>query len=136
MKSNYKRFVHYYVSLAERRPHLLLMLFFVLAAASLFVAATQIRIDTDLAALLPEDTESVRALEMSESRIGAIDYFTIAIESKAGNTQAIADLQDRLKERIESDWQDAAWVQIDRDTTFFREHALYYLDRKDLLELK
>ncbi len=136
MRSNYKRFVHYYISLSEKRPVLLLLIYIALAMAGIAVAASQISIETDLAALLPENADSVRALEMSEDRVGSIDYFTIAIESKTGNIEAIVALQDQLKDRIQKEWKDASWVQVDRDTKFFRKHALYYLAQKDLLDLK
>lgn len=135
MKTHYQRFIRSYIALSERRPLTLLAVFLIVALVGLILAADRIHVETDLAALLPEGTDSVLALEMSESRIGSIDYFTIAIESPQPNKVAIAALQDRLKERIETEWEDAVWVQIARDTSFFRKHALYYLDRKDLLEL-
>jgi len=136
MKNSYKYFVSYYISLANKHPFILLLAYLIIAIIGFQVAISNIKIDTDLASLLPEDTDSVRALELSEDRIGAIDYFTIAIESKTGNRAAIIKLQDQLKERIEAEWPEATWVQIDRNTEFFRKHALYYLHKKDLLELK
>ncbi len=135
MTHYYKRFVQSYISLAEKRPAMLLVVYLIIAVIGLVLATQKLSIETDLAALLPEGTDSVRALEISEDRIGAIDFFTIAIESKSGDVAAIAKMQDILKSRIEAEWEDADWVQIGRNTEFFRKHALYYLEKKELVNL-
>ncbi len=131
----WQRFVIRYVRISQRHPYVLLAIFFAFALVGIRLAATGIAVETDLAALLPENTPSVRALEMSETRIGSIDFFTIAMQSQAGNTDAIVKVQDLLKARIEAEWKDAQWVQVERDTTFFKEHALYYLKTADLEDL-
>ena len=136
MKHVYKRFVDAYINLARRHPVVILAVFLAAGAIGLYVAASKIQIETDLGALLPEGTDSVRALEMSESRIGAIDYFTIAIESKSKDVQAIARVQDALEDHIRKEWKDATWVQTRRETDFFRKHALYYLEDQELKNLR
>ncbi len=132
---HWRGFVLRYVEFARRHPYQMLAIFLAFSVVGIWLAATGITVETDLAALLPENTPSVKALEMSETRIGSIDFFTIALESKAGDTEAIVTMQDRLKARIEAEWKDAQWVQVERDTTFFKEHALYYLKTKDLEDL-
>ncbi len=125
-----------YVAVSFRRPGLLLAGFLILAVLGAWLASSTLRVETNLEALLPEGTASVAALRESKERIGSTDFFSIAIKCETSNPKAIAELQDKLKTRIEKEWEDAEWVQIDRDTTFFREHALYYLPEEKLEELK
>ncbi len=135
MKALWSRFAAAYIGLCFRRPAAVLAVILAVAAACATFAALRIRVVTDLAALLPEGTPSVEALEMSKRRVGSTDYFTIAIHSDSNDARAIARVQDLLSERIEQEWDDADWVQVARDTDFFREHALYYLPEEDLEEI-
>ncbi len=135
-KKSWSHLVDRYVLFCFKHPFTILAGFALLAAAGTWFAMGNLRIVTDLAALLPQGTTSVEALNESKERIGSTDFFTIAIQSESGNRKAIAAAQDLLKERIEKDWDDASWVQVDRDTDFFREHALYYLPEETLIDLK
>ncbi len=132
----WSRFAEKYVRFCFKRPFAVLGVFGILASFSAWYAMGNIRIVTDLAALLPGGTSSVEALNESKERIGSTDLFTIAIESKSGDSLAIAKMQDVLNEHIEQNWDDASWTQVDRDTSFFREHALYYLPMPRLADLK
>ncbi|MCP4677545.1 MAG: MMPL family transporter [Deltaproteobacteria bacterium] len=132
----WSRLTEKYVGLCFKRPFAALGVFGILASFSAWYAIGNIRVVTDLAALLPSGTSSVDALNESKERIGSTDLFTIAIESKSGDSRAIAKMQDIINDRIEKKWDDASWTQIDRDTSFFREHALYYLPTDRLADLK
>jgi predicted RND superfamily exporter protein len=125
-----------YVEQAFRRPLVMLGAMLALAVGCAWFASRNLSVVTDLATLLPEGTDSVAALEESKRRIGSTDLFTIAIESETRDARAIARLQDELSHRIEQGWADARWVQVERDTAFFREHALYYLPDDELIELR
>jgi len=135
MSQLWQRLVTRYVERSFRSPLALVGAALALTAACAWFAARHLEVVTDLASLLPEGTESVAALEESERRIGSTDLFTIAIESDRRDARAIARLQDELAGRIEREWPDARWVQVERDTSFFKEHALYYLPDEKLLEL-
>ncbi|MCP4199204.1 MAG: MMPL family transporter [Proteobacteria bacterium] len=132
----WEKWTRSYVRFAFSHPWLILLPVFVLGIAASWFAAEQLKVVTDLGALLPEGTASVEALNESKERVGSTDFFVIAIASKSHDVHAIADVQDALKDRIERDWPDAEWVQVARDTSFFREHALYYFNEKKLTELK
>ncbi|MCU0662128.1 MAG: efflux RND transporter permease subunit [Myxococcota bacterium] len=136
LKQSSERFWDRYVAYSFRNPGLLMGLYFLLVVLCVGYATTHLRVVTDLAALLPEGTRSVRDLEESKRRIGSTDFFTIAIKSGRSDKRAIAQAQDKLKKRIESQWQDAKWVQVARDTAFFREHALFYLPIDELTRLE
>ena len=119
-------FANRYVRLSARHPFLLLLL---LAALTALATVGTIRIfgnvRTNVRDLLPEDTPSRAALETTDERRGSSDLFVIAVESPDAyaNIRMIEDLRDR----VESEWDEAEWVQIDEDSSFFREHALLYL---------
>jgi predicted RND superfamily exporter protein len=133
--------VRRYVALARRRPVLLMAITLALTAA-LAWPASRLELVTDLGALLPQDTPSVRALDESNRRVGSTDLFTIAIESS--DLEAIAAFQDALASAIAhgdaargiEPWPDASWVQVDKPTGFFKDHALLYIPREDLEDLR
>jgi len=133
--------VRWYVSLARRRPLLLLGIYFLVTAASLW-PAFHLELVTDLGALLPQDTPSVRALDESNRRVGSTDLFTIAIGSS--DLHAIASFQDAVADAIRDGdpdrgiepWSDAGWSQVDKPTGFFKDHALLYVPRPELEDLR
>lgn len=129
------RTVRRYVDLSFDHPFSLLAIFLAVGAAAAWVAVDGLKVTTDLGSLLPEGTVSVSALDESKERIGSTDFFVIAIESKERDREAIARLQDTLAERIGEEWEDAAWVQVGRNTEFFERHALYYFSKGELEEL-
>ncbi len=133
--------VRWYVALARRRPLLLVGIYALVTAASLW-PTSNLKLITDLGALLPRDTPSVRALDESNRRVGSTDLFTIAIGSR--DLDAIAAFQDAVARAIrEGDpgrgiepWADAGWIQVDKPTGFFKDHALLYIPRDELEELR
>ncbi len=134
--SLWRRTVSAYIDCAFGRPRLLVGGFVLLAVVAALFARQELRVVTDLKALLPEETRSVQSLGESRRRIGSTDFFVIAIRSQSKDIRAIAKMQDRLAARIEQEWSDAAWVQVDRDTDFFKDRALYYLPEKKLKGLE
>ncbi len=124
------------MDLCAKRPGVILALSLAIAASCVFYTNKNLRIVTDLAALLPKGTASVAALEESKKRIGSTDFFTIAIRSEDGNAQAIANIQDVLQEKIAEKWDDAIWVQVERKVDFFKQRALYYLPQEELMGLR
>jgi predicted RND superfamily exporter protein len=136
MSKLWRRMVDFYVARSFRRPVLSICVVLVLTLGCAWFAVRNLEVVTDLATLLPEGSQSVAALDESRRRVGSTDFFTIAIESTTRDPHAIARLQDELARRIRAEWSDARWVQVGRDTDFFREHALYYLPDDDLIELR
>jgi hypothetical protein len=134
--STWQRLIRRYVAFAFRRPITLIVLFTVMTVAATALAVSRLKVVTDLAELLPEGTVSVRALDESRKRIGSTDLFTIAIRSEVNDTAAVAALQAKLRAHILTHWKDAQWVQIGRDTSFFRQRALYFLPDDTLAKLK
>ena len=112
-----------------RWPFLALTL--ALLALATWLAATKIRINSDLSSLLPKDTPSVLALQEVNERFGASDKFMLVIQSDSA--LLVADLQDSLKRVLDAEWKDIlVSAQIDQPTDFFAEHALLYLPVRHL----
>ncbi|MBP5188766.1 MAG: RND transporter, partial [Fibrobacterales bacterium] len=94
-----------------RWPFLALTL--ALLALSGWLAATKIRINSDLSSLLPKDTPSVLALQEVNRRFGASDKFMLVIQSDSA--LLVADLQDSLKRVLDAEWKDIlVSAQIDQ----------------------
>ncbi|MCA9563160.1 MAG: MMPL family transporter, partial [Myxococcales bacterium] len=120
-----------YVGLAKRHPWLLLAGYIILTVvATIGTVAIFSNVSMDFRNLLPEDTPSRLALETNETRRGSSDLYTIAVESP--DPYANVALIDALAARIESDWDEAIWVQTTEDPSFFQDHALLYLPTERL----
>lgn len=128
----FQRFAKAYVGIAYRRPWAVLA---VLAAVTLVMGmlGAQIRIRTDLRLLLPSDAPSVKALTLSEKRLGSTDFFTIAFEDSSA--EKVGRFQKALAESLGT-WKEAQWVQYDEDRRFFERHALLYLPADQLEDLE
>jgi predicted exporter len=98
--------------------------FAALTAASI-VGLMSLKVNTRLRELLPDDAPSVRALDESRERRGSSDFYTIAVESPSARENVA--MIEALRARIEADWPEAVWVQVDEDPSFFREHAMLYM---------
>ena len=96
------------------------------------VYSTRLRIDANLDALLPRDTETIRAMGEAKKRLGSSDLYTIAIS--IDDPAELARLQDRLADSLRK-WPDVVYAQVARDNSFFREHALLYLPIEQLQKI-
>ena len=127
------RYARQYIAFVAKRPVTLLVIYVLLSAASIFAAKTFMDIRTDLESLLPQGTPSVAALDESRARRGSTDFYTIAIKSP--DPEANAEFVDAVADELRK-WDEATFVQVDRDTTFFADHALLYLPKEDLARLR
>src|SRR5262249_33613817 len=94
--------------------------------------STRLRIDANLDALLPRDTETIRAMQEAKRRLGSSDLYTIAISMD--DPAELARLQDRLADSLRK-WPDVVYAQTTRDNAFFRKHALLYLPMDQLKKI-
>lgn len=129
------RFARWYVPFANRNRFKLLLAMILVTVASLYPIVTYLKIDADLAKLLPGDTPSVLALEESFTRFGSTDRFMIAIQSE--DAQLVADLQDSVRAYMQKNWkEDFVTVQIDNDNKFFKDNALLYIPLNHLERIR
>lgn len=127
-----QRVAESYVRISSRSPWMTLGVLLLVTLGMGFFAA-QIRIRTDLRLLLPSDATSVKALGLSEKRMGSTDFFTIAFEDSS--MEKVGRFQKALADSLER-WKEAQWVQYDEDQKFFERHALIYLPADQLTNLE
>ncbi len=130
-KGPFHKFAHSYVHATSRHPWISLALLG-LVTVVMGLLASQIRIRTDLRLLLPSSAPSVKALGLSEKRLGSTDFFTIAFEDSSAEN--VGRFQKALAESL-AVWKESQWVQYDEDRKFFERHALLYLPADQLRDL-
>ncbi|MCB9525214.1 MAG: MMPL family transporter [Myxococcales bacterium] len=89
----------------------------------------RLRLDTDLARLLPDRFESVQDLHALEARAGAIGYVVVVVEG--GDVAARRAYAAQVAPAIEA-LDSIRFVDVERPVQWFEDHALYFLDLPDL----
>ncbi|MEM1041014.1 MAG: MMPL family transporter [Bacteroidota bacterium] len=120
-----------------RRPLAVVLLGLALSAAGL-LAASDLRIDTDLANLLPEDYASVQALERLRETVGSETPVDVGIESpsfEANLAFAEALIPEALALRA-GDEPLFSRAEFRKDTTFLAFNALYFASGEELDQLE
>ncbi len=131
--SRLRRGIRAYIEFSYRHHIAIVMASMVVAGLGIW-SATRIRLDANLQALLPRNTETIRAMNEANKRYGSSDLFTIAIVMR--NPDTVAKIQDSIQARLQSTWPDVMYVQTTRDNTFFKNHALLYLPSKYLKDIE
>lgn len=136
-KTLFERFSDWYIPLVCKHPYKALA--FYIALALLFAVPILVypglKLDADLAHLLPEKTPSVMALNESYERFGSTDRFMIAVQSE--DVEIVAAMQDSISAYIHEHWKgDFVSTQIDNENQFFKDNALLYLPIRHLENLR
>ncbi len=124
----FQRFLTPYIQ-ASRKYRYVIVLATLAFAGFCSWYSTHLRIDSNLDALLPRDTETIIAMHEAKQRLGSSDMYTIAIA--LDDPVELARLQDRLADSLRQ-WPDVVYAQCQRDNSFFRKHALLYLPQAQL----
>lgn len=136
-KTLIERFSGWYIPLICKHPYKALAFYILLALVFAFpiLVYPGLKLDADLAHLLPEKTPSVIALNESYERFGSTDRFMIAIQSE--DVDLVAAMQDSITDYIHKNWQgDFVSTQIDNENQFFKDNALLYLPTKHLEKIR
>lgn len=135
MSKNFK-FANAYIQFVYRNKWKLFFLILLIFIMSLIPIIFKLKINPDLATLLPKDTPSVLALEESYDRFGSTDRFMIAIQSS--DPYLVAEIQDSVKAYIAKNWKDEIITepQVDNDNSFFIKNALLYLPVEHLERIR
>lgn len=130
------KFAQKYIEFASTHKWKLFALILLIFFSSLVPVFTKLKINPDLAALLPKDTPSVLALEESYDRFGSTDRFMIAIQS--ADPYLVAEIQDSVKAYISKNWKNEIITepQVDNDNSFFIKNALLYLPIEHLERIR
>lgn len=94
--------------------------------------ASQLKIDSDLRALLPQEHPVVAAIDQVESNFGAVGSINVVVEG--GTLEGRHAFANALAEEL-ADEDMLREVDHRLQTDFFVEHALYYLDAAEMAEL-
>lgn len=104
-----------------------------------FLLATNLRIDTDLSELIPEDYPSVQALQKLQEQVGAEHEVAVIIESpsfKANKNFAQALISRALQMRQTNGDPYFIRAEFRKEINFIKENALYFATNKELDELE
>ncbi len=118
--------------IASRVRSLIVLGAALLVAIASLLYGMQIRVDTDLRALLPKTAPSVLALDTIEARKGSAEQLVVAVESPDDAANSI--MIDELAAEVSS-WPETSGISVNRDFTSLRDHALYFLEVGQLDDL-
>ncbi len=123
----------------ERRPVVTLLVAGLISVLGAY-QAVQLRIDTDLARLLPRSSPSVQALTHLRETVGSESAISVIIESPSFDANvAYADqLIPRLLGLRDSVTSEPLLVRVDyrKDTQFLENNALYFATENELQQLE
>ena len=116
---------------SRRRAATVVLVSLVIAAAAAQYAKA-IKVNTNLEALLAVNAPSVEALAELRERQGPTDLLNIAVRSSdpEANRRLVEDIHARV-----SQWPEVIDAFIELDYTPLRDHALYYLEPDELVDL-
>lgn len=105
------------------------------AISAVYVIKLVKNIETDIAALIPENYKSVRTLKEIESVVGGVGSMIILLECDDFDaSRRFADaLADELQKGAYGDHVN--FVSYKKDVDFYKQHALLYMDIEDLEEI-
>ncbi|MFN3202116.1 MAG: efflux RND transporter permease subunit [Bradymonadia bacterium] len=113
---------------AYRRPGITLTLLLMVNVLA-FLGARRLKLDTDLANLLPESARSVRDLKALEARSGGVGF--VSVIGRNAPVEALKKFADDLAPQLTA-LEGVDYVDHLRPEAFFQERALYFLDLPDL----
>lgn len=116
---------------AYRKPWTALAFGFVLSVA-FALGTTRLKLNADLAELLPESFPSVRALHELEQRFGGVGY--VAIIGENADPDQLMRFADDAAAKLAA-LPEVRFVDSKRSTGFFEDHALYFLTTDELTDL-
>ncbi len=132
LKKWIRAFVDRWIDVVERW-HWFIALFMILVTAASLYVARNLTLETDLAALLPNDAPSVLALEEVKKKVGGLGNIIILIESpdSTANDQFARALIPAL---LESDYFGS--VEYKRNMAYFEDRQLLYLTVDELKDVR
>jgi len=135
MKLNTSKLAKKYIEFVYPRSLILSLIALLVLAGAIWYTKDHLKLNNDLASLLPEQTPSVQALNESTRRFGSSDKFLLALQGD--DPRELAALQESIQKVVLRDWNDILIsAQIQRDNSFFVDHALLYLPLEHLERIR
>jgi uncharacterized protein len=116
----------------HRKPWQALLLATALVALGSFFARS-LTLNADLVGLLPKSFPSVQDIEKMRKRFGGQGY--VVVIGMGAEPEALKQFAEDMAPRL-AGLSEIRYVHYQRPSTFFEEHALYYVDVPDLLAIK
>ena len=117
---------------SARTPWAIVLAAFVLAAVALPFAAS-LKLDTDIAKMLPEGLPVVEEMTTTEAKVGGVGYFSVIVEHD-DTEESIRFVQDLAGELEGSEYVRAVFYENPVD--FLREHQLLMVPLDKLEEMR
>ena len=114
-----------------RRPGATLLVVAVLTAVA-FLGVRRLSLDTDLAALLPTQFESVQGLNLLREKIGATGF--VLVVARGDDAEGLRRFADDAAAQLNA-LERVDFVQHRRATEFFKKRGLYYLEPEDIEDI-
>lgn len=127
---------HKLADITYRRYKLILILATLLTVVGThFVIKLVKRIETDIAALIPDDYRSVRTLKDIEKVVGGVGSWRVLVQSDdyEASKRFVDDLVVELKKDEYREYVN--FVSYQKEVEFYRKNALLYMDIDDLEEI-
>ena len=112
-----------------QRPIAVLAAVAVVSAALTAVTLGRLKVDADLAELLPESFDSVKDLDRLKKRFGGLGY--VAVVARNAPDDVLERFVDDVSPML-TELETVRHVDYKRPTKFFEDRALYFLDVEDL----
>jgi len=102
---------------------------------SFFVFKLVRRLETDIAALIPHDYQSVKTIDEIKKRVGGVGSLVILVQSPdfEANKRFAEDLVQELQGNEYKKYVN--FIDYKRDVDFFTKNAMLFMDKKDLEEI-
>ncbi|MFH2005792.1 MAG: phosphatidylglycerophosphatase A [bacterium] len=114
-----------------RRPLLALGIALAVSALGGWSART-LRVDTDMANMLPKSFESVKNIERLKKRVGGVGYVTVLVSG--AEDEVLRRFAREIAPKLAA-LPTVRYVEYQRPTQFFIDRAMYYMDLADLREV-
>lgn len=116
---------------AHRNPLVALALAGLLTACGVWLSG-RLSLNADLTELLPRSFQSVRDLDELRERFGGMGY--VVVVGTEAEPEVLRRFADDIAVKLEA-LEDVRFVDYQRETDFFRDRSLYYLELEDLQEV-
>ncbi len=132
-RSKRERLINQWVRFSSRHPGKIVIVFLLLVLIA-GLLSTRIHVDAGLESLLPQNSKTIQAMKETKLRYGSSDLFTLSFVMR--DPLEIAKIQDEISSEMAKKWPDVVSIQIDRDGSFFKDHALLYIAKPELQKLE
>ncbi len=128
-----KKFLSYIYSFITKHPILIIIISLFLGAL-FFLAFRFIPLEADFINLLPQDSKPVKNLKFLTEKLKGVGQFSIVIESKKQDTEAMKKFSDQLNQELLS-FSEIQFIQYKIPLDFILNNIFLFIETDDLEEI-